>query len=193
MLWRKCCHTVNLPLFDAIITQFKSRLKTVFCQHLKVKYFSRRKKKKKEHETGSRWGGGSGSDLKLTLCELLGFVVKRVHHFAHVLYRFQSSFVGLVHHRLFEDDQHAFSLVQNTWGHEDNSPESLTQPHTSQGTKRQNIPWNFLSKIICDNFLSTSPYGGTRAQHNYNATFKKNGSKTLVQSQTMIKRRQMLP
>lgn len=50
----------------------------------------------------------------LTLCELLGFVVQRVDHFAHVLYRLQRRLVRLVHHRLLEDDQHSFTLVQNT-------------------------------------------------------------------------------
>lgn len=70
--------------------------------------------------------------LKLTLCQLLSFVVKRIHHFAHVLYRFQRSFVGLVHHRLLKDDQHTFSLVQDTWEDEGNSNQPLSRCYTSK-------------------------------------------------------------
>lgn len=93
---------------------------------------------------------------ELTLCQLLSFVVKRVHHFAHVLYRFQRSFVGLVHHRLLKDDQHTFSLVQDTWDDEGNPYQPLSLLHL-KGNKQPHVPWNFSSKIICDNFLSTSP------------------------------------
>lgn len=49
-----------------------------------------------------------------TLCQLLGFVVERIHHFAHVLNGLQRCLVGLVHHRLVKDDQHTLALVQDT-------------------------------------------------------------------------------
>lgn len=48
------------------------------------------------------------------LCQLLGFVVKRVDDFAHVLNRFQSCFIRFVHRRLFKYDQDAFALVEDS-------------------------------------------------------------------------------
>ena len=48
------------------------------------------------------------------LCELLGFVVEGVHHFAHVLNGFQGSLICLVYQGLFKDDEHTLALVQDT-------------------------------------------------------------------------------
>lgn len=73
---------------------------------------------KKKHTLKGEWREGTlllvppdgGSPH---LCQLLGFVVERVHHFAHVLDGLQGCLIRLVHRRLFEYDQDSFALVQN--------------------------------------------------------------------------------
>ena len=50
------------------------------------------------------------------LCEALGFVVERIHHFPHALYCLQCVLVGLVDWRLIKDDQYTFTLVENACG-----------------------------------------------------------------------------
>lgn len=54
--------------------------------------------------------------LFIYLCQLLGFVVKWIHDFAHVLNCFQGCFVCFVHRGLFKYDQDAFTLVKDSCG-----------------------------------------------------------------------------
>lgn len=98
------------------------------------------------------------------LCQLLCFVVKRVHNFAHVLNRFQSCFICFVHWRFFKDDQHTLTLVEDSWRRGDTFHSQTKHISDIYGneTERNELPWNFLSRIIWDNFLSTSPFDKTQ-------------------------------
>lgn len=107
------------------------------------------------------------------LCQLLGFVVERVHHFAHVLNGFQGCLVRFVHRRLFEYDQHSFALVEDPCGGgATNTTSERDEVSAVQVCEIGRLPWNFLSRIICDNFLSTSPCRDTHT-HEGEASLKK--------------------
>lgn len=51
------------------------------------------------------------------LCQLLGFVVERIHYFAHVLNRLEGSLVSFVYGGFIEDDQDTLALVKDSCGH----------------------------------------------------------------------------
>lgn len=51
------------------------------------------------------------------LCQLLGFVVERIHYFAHVLNRLEGSLISFVYGGFVEDDQDTLTLVKDSCGH----------------------------------------------------------------------------
>lgn len=125
--------------------------------------WERKRKKKKTHwyemEKRAKMLRGFTPDHFVYLCELLGFVVERVHDFAHILNCFQGCLICFVHWRLLKYNQDPFTLVKDSC----DSVINILQ-HDALSACRVwnceilNLPWNFLSRIICDNFLSTSPY-----------------------------------
>lgn len=50
------------------------------------------------------------------LCQLLGFVVERIHYFAHVLNSLEGGFVRFVYGGFVEDDQDSLALVKDACG-----------------------------------------------------------------------------
>lgn len=59
------------------------------------------------------------------LRQLLSLLVQCVHHLTHTLYGFQHAFIGLVHGRLFENNQYSLTLIQN-------AAELFVQDHLGQ-------------------------------------------------------------
>lgn len=55
---------------------------------------------------------------KTYLCQLLSFVVQRVHNFAHVLDGFKSCLIGLINRRLLKYNQNSLSLVKDAYNKE---------------------------------------------------------------------------
>lgn len=96
----------------------------------------------------------AGPGASTHLCQLLGFVVERIHYFTHVLNCFQSSFISFIYWGFIENNQNTLPLVQDPCRkHKDNHGREVRDalrhisdtpapqlPHFSRKDRKQNPP-----------------------------------------------------